>query len=129
VTYLDQILQLQLKDRGLTGIINHPSLGPHRVTEANERIGPMLSRLAERARQQGSLRAGLAGTDIVFLQLAMAAIMDATRGVAPELYRRYLAIFLDGLRAEAASPGPLPAPTPEQTQEVLSPSRPGRRRR
>ncbi len=133
VTYLEQILQLQVKDRGLTDIINHPSLGQHRVTEASERIGPVLNLLIERARRQGSLREGLAGTDIVFLQLALDAIIDATRDVAPGLYRRYLAIFLDGIRSEAAAPGPLPvpAPTEEQTQKALSPSRPppGERRR
>jgi AcrR family transcriptional regulator len=122
-TYLEQILQLQLKDRGLTGIINHPSLGQHRLTEAGERIGPVLNRLVDRARQQGSLREDLAGTDIVFLQLALDAIMNATRDVTPQLYRRYLAIFLDGIRAEAAGPLPFPAPTEEQTQQVLSPSR------
>jgi AcrR family transcriptional regulator len=128
VTYLEQILRLQLKDRGLTDIINHPSLGQHRVTEANERVGPILDQLVERARQQGSLRAGMAGTDIVFLQLALDAVINATRGVTPELYRRYLAIFLDGIRAVAVPPGPLPlpAPTAEETQQVLSPSRPHR---
>jgi AcrR family transcriptional regulator len=124
--YLEQILRLQLTDRGLTGIINHPSLGQHRLTEANERIGPVLNRLVDRARQQGSLREGLAGTDIVFLQLALDAIMDATREMTPQLYRRYLAIILDGIRAEAAGPDqlPVPAPTEQQTQQVLSPSRP-----
>jgi hypothetical protein len=115
-----------VKDRGLTGIINHPSLGQHRLTEANERIGPILNQLVDRARQQGSLRDGLTGTDIVFLQLALDAVITATRNVTPELYRRYLAIFVDGIRAEAAGPDPLPlpAPTEEQTQQVLSPSRP-----
>ena len=126
VTYLEQILRLQMTDRGLTGIINHPSLGQHRLTEASERIGPVLNRLVDRARQHGSLRDGLAGTDIVFLQLALDAIMNATREVTPQLYRRYLAIFLDGIRAQAVGPDPLPlpAPTEEQTQQVLSPSRP-----
>jgi AcrR family transcriptional regulator len=126
VTYLEQILQLQLRDRGLTGIINHPSLGQHRLAEAGERIGPVLDLLIEHADQAGCLRDGLAGTDIVFLQLALDAVMDATRSVTPELYRRYLAIFLDGIRARAGDPGPLPlpAPTAEQTQQILSPSRP-----
>ncbi len=126
VTYLEQILQLQLTDRGLTGIINHPSLGEHRLSEANERIGPILNQLVDRARQQGSVRDGLVGADIVYLQLALDAIMDATRHVTPQLYRRYLEIFLDGTRSEAAGrdPLPLPAPTEEQTQQVLSPSRP-----
>jgi hypothetical protein len=100
----------------LTGIINHPSLGQHRLTEANERIGPMLNRLVERS-PAGSLREGLVGTDIVFLQLAM----DATRDVTPELYRRYLAIFLDGIRAEAAGPDPLPLPAPTAEQTPAGP--------
>ena len=54
--------------------------------------------------------------------------MNATRDVTPELYRRYLAI-LDGIRAEAAGPGrlPVPAPTEEQTQQILSPNRARRR--
>lgn len=126
VTYIEQTLQLQVQDRGLTDIINNPSLGQHRLTEATDRIGPMLDRLVERARQHGSLREGLASTDLVFLQIALASVMDATRSVTPELYRRYLAIFLDGIRAEAegSDPLPLPPPTPEQTRQVLSPSRP-----
>jgi AcrR family transcriptional regulator len=126
VTYLEQILQLQLRDRGLTGIINHPSLSQYRLAEARERIGPVLDLLIEHADQAGRLRDGLAGTDIVFLQLALDAVMDATRSVTPELYRRYLAIFLDGIRARPGDPGPLPlpAPTAEQTQQILSPSRP-----
>ena len=91
-----------------------------------KRHWPVLNRLVDRARQQGSLREDLAGTDIVFVQLALAGIMNATREVNPELYRRYLAIFLDGIRAEAAGPGPLPVtePTAEHTQQILSPSRP-----
>jgi hypothetical protein len=75
------------------------------------------------ARQQGSLRHGLAGSDIVFLQLALDAIMNASRQVTPQLYRCYLAIFLNGIRAEAADLDPLPVPalTEGQSQEVLSP--------
>jgi hypothetical protein len=38
------------------------------------------------------------------IQLALTALMDTTRDVAPKLYRRYLTIFLDGLRSDR---GPL----------------------
>jgi hypothetical protein len=50
-----QVLQLRLKDRGLTGSSTTLPC-QHRVTEASERIGPMLDRLIECARHQG--RAG-----------------------------------------------------------------------
>ena len=36
------------------------------------------------------------GTDAIFIQLALAAVMESSRDVAPQLYCRYLAIFLDG---------------------------------
>jgi hypothetical protein len=34
--------------------------------------------------------------------------MDATRDVAPDAWRRHLALLLDGLRPEAARPLPVP---------------------
>ena len=40
----------------------------------------------------------------------LGAVMDRTREVEPELWRRYLGLVLDGLRPEAATPlavGPL----------------------
>jgi hypothetical protein len=36
--------------------------------------------------------------------------MDASRAVEPDLYRRYLTIFLDGIRADPRSFTTLPAP-------------------
>ena len=56
--------------------------------------------LFERAKQQGAVRPDLAQSDVIFMQVALSAIMDSSRAVAPDLYRRYLAIFLDGIRAD-----------------------------
>jgi hypothetical protein len=51
----------------------------------------------------------------------LSATIDAGHDVAPELWRRYLAIVLQGLRAEPAPPEPLPAPpvSPKQMDKVL----------
>lgn len=47
-----------------------------------------------------------------FIQVALAVLMDNnTRGIEPTLYRSYLTIFLDGIRAEPRAsrhPGPCP---------------------
>jgi hypothetical protein len=57
------------------------------------------------------------------------AVIDAGRDVAPDLWRRYLAIMLQGLRAQPATADPLPAAavTPEEMDAVLMAARkPGR---
>ena len=41
--------------------------------------------------------------------LMISAVADFAREVRPELWRRYLAIFLDGLRARPGDETPLPA--------------------
>jgi AcrR family transcriptional regulator len=121
-TFLEDTLRMQLEDRGLQDLLRNPHLGPHRIDEARDRIAPMIDTLVERAKAQGSLREDVEGTDAIFLQIALAAVMDSSRGVSPELYRRHLTIFLDGLRAIPGPRTPLPveALTVEQTHAVMS---------
>jgi hypothetical protein len=75
-----------------------------------------------RAKEQGTLRPDVEGTDAIFIQLALAAVMDNSRDVAPRLYRRYLAIFLDGLRADRGPLTPLPvgALSVDETQRIMT---------
>jgi hypothetical protein len=48
------------------------------------------------------------GTDLPMIQLAMTAMMDTTRQIEPMLYRRYLTIFLDGMRGDRGPISELP---------------------
>ena len=50
--------------------------------------------------------------------------MTRSRGAHPDLYRRYLHLMLDGLRAEPGTPTPLPvaALTSDQTHAVMGPT-------
>ena len=67
--------------------------------------------------------------DFGILQLMVGAVIDAGRDVAPELWKRYLAIMLQGLRAQPAPVEPLPgaAVTPEEMDAVLMAARHSRR--
>jgi AcrR family transcriptional regulator len=96
VTFLEQSLHMQFGDRGLTQIMNNPQLGHARVNET-------------RAQQQGVVRADLDQTDLFFMQMALSTVTDLTRALAPDLYRRYLTLFLDGIRADGGPPTPMPA--------------------
>jgi AcrR family transcriptional regulator len=105
-TFLEQSLRMQLEDRSLTQLLNNPQLSQHRINEARDRIAPLVNAIIDRAKTQGVLRPDADGTDAIFIQVALTAVMDSTRDVEPTLYRRYLTIFLDGMRADR---GPLTA--------------------
>jgi len=109
-------------DRGLNEIMNNPVLGDERVQEVRDRIAPIITELVAKAKQQGVVRPDFDQTDLIFMQLGLSAIIESTRDIAPELYRRYLTMFLDGIRTDrtAFTPLPTPALTAEQTHRVMT---------
>jgi AcrR family transcriptional regulator len=125
-TFLERSLEMQLEDRGLTELLNNPQLKQHRVNEARDRIAPLVNALVDRAKAQGVLRPDVEGTDAIFIQVALTGVMDSTRNVEPTLYRRYLTIFLDGMRADRGPLTVLPvaALNTEQTHAIMTPGSP-----
>lgn len=122
VTFLERTLRMQFGDRGLNQIMNNPALGDVRVADARDRIAPLIEAIVDRAREQGRVRPDLDQTDLVFAQVGLTAIMTSTRDVAPDLYRRYLALFLDAIRADRDVTTPLPVPpvTADQTHAAMT---------
>ena|ERR1700712_739325 len=110
LTFLQRDLHMRHGDRGLNEIMNNPLLGDARVTQVRDQIAPLITALVDKAQQQGVVRPDLDQTDLIFMQLALSAIMEKTRGISPDLYRRYLTFFLDGIRVRADAPTPLPVP-------------------
>jgi AcrR family transcriptional regulator len=122
VTFLERTLEMQFGDRGLTQIMNNPALGDARVSEARDRIAPLMTTLVERAKQQGVIRPDFNQTDLVFIQVALTAVIESSRAVSPELYHRYLTMLLDGIRTdrEAFTPLPAAALTANQTHIAMT---------
>ncbi len=131
LTFLERALHMRHGDRGLNEIMNNPVLGDARASEARDRIAPIITKLVAKAKKQGVVRKDLDQTDLIFMQLALSAIIDATREVQPDLYRRYLTFFLDGIRAQPSGFTALPVPplTANQTHVVMTRPRRTRRRR
>jgi hypothetical protein len=100
---------LQAADRGLKEIILGGPHGRDHVAAARRRIAPIVARLVARAQAQGALRRDIRVTDMPLLQLMVGAIIDVSRDVEPELWRRFLGLLLDGLRADRDEAHPLPA--------------------
>jgi len=126
--FLERSLQMQMEDRALTEILNNPQLGQHRVDEARDRIAPLVSAIIDRAREEGVLRSDFDSTDAIFIQVALAAVIDKTRGISPVLYRRYLMMFLDGIRSDKGTLSELPVPplSVDQTHRSMAPDQPRR---
>jgi hypothetical protein len=85
-----------------------------RAAELNETI-------VARTKAAGSLRPDVVVDDLSLIleQVSSIRLGDARR--THELRRRYLALFLDGLRAEGAEPLPGPPPAPHELASRWSP--------
>ena len=100
--FLRAALERQAKNRGLKELL----LGARMAEDSGctiagrERIEPIVTRLVERAQQDGSLRPDVAVTDMPLIQLMVGALVDYTRAVDPEVWRRLFTVVIDGLRAQ-----------------------------
>jgi AcrR family transcriptional regulator len=81
---------------------------------------PIVTAVFARAQADGHLRADVEPTDFPMLLRMFAGIAEATRDVRPDVWRRYLELVLDGLRADrsAVSPFTVPALAPEDVDRV-----------
>lgn len=113
--FLEQAVEHQVADRGLREVMAQTiSVDDHRMV-GRERLGPLLETVIDRAQADGMLRPDIAATD---LGMQLMLISSMTTASQPELWRRYLALFLDGLRARPdLAPLPLEPPPDEAMHE------------
>jgi AcrR family transcriptional regulator len=113
--FLEQAVERQVADRGLKEVMAQAiSVDDHRMV-GRERLGPILEVLVERAQTDGTLRPDVAMTDLGMQLMLISSMTTATQ---PDLWRRYLALFLDSLRARPdLAPLPLEPPPDEAMHE------------
>jgi AcrR family transcriptional regulator len=70
--------------------------------------------LFHNAQRQGAVRPDVELTDLMVIMYSLQQLVAATAGIAPDAWRRHLAIALDGLRPREAAPLPPVAITFEQ---------------
>jgi AcrR family transcriptional regulator len=81
-------------------------------------VTEVVDQLLKRAQASGAIRPDVEAQDILLLETAARQAGEALGGVAPELWRRYLDIVIDGLRTDGAHPLSQPAPTDAQWDAV-----------
>ena len=116
VTFMEKAAEAQTTDRGLREVLMgvHDSAEMERI---NEIISPLLTDLVERAKAAGTVRDEVDSTDVGVAVIMLCTVADVTGDVAPDLWRRYLPMLLDGLRAGSALP--VPALSPEEFRQAM----------
>jgi hypothetical protein len=119
--FFDRAVALHGSDRALKEIVFSTAHGQERVAQARDRMKPLVVPLVARAQAGGQLRQDFEVTDTPVIQLMLTAVIEYAGDVAPDVWRRYLAIVMDGLRAEAARTPLAPAAlSDDQLDGVMS---------
>ena len=104
---MEQTLGRQCVNRGLRDVLWDTSLSHERMAIVKQRIAPAITQLIERAQRDGYLRDDIVEADFPILELMISSVGYVTNDSAPELWRRYLTILLDGLVVKRDQPTPL----------------------
>jgi AcrR family transcriptional regulator len=119
--YFERALELQAADRGLKEVLFSATRGRERVGHARRALAPVVTKLVRRAVAAGVVRSDLETSDVPLINFMLNTVVDFGRDVEPELYRRYLAIVLDGLRPrDDVDPLPVDALNVTQFQDAMA---------
>ena len=97
-TFLEAATELQITSRGLKEIVFGSDQGTALAKRARARLDPLTERLVRRAQASGALRSDIVTSDVPLLQFIVSSVAELATPHAPELWRRYLALVIDGLR-------------------------------
>jgi AcrR family transcriptional regulator len=96
--FFERALALQAADRGLKDVLFSSGRGRERSNQARQQMAPVVGRLVRRAVEAGAVRSDMSTTDVPLINFMLNTLVDFGREVEPDLYKRYLAIVLDGLK-------------------------------
>jgi AcrR family transcriptional regulator len=106
--YLTGISELQAGDRGFNEVaargMDRSPAARLLITQAQAAVTEIFAR----AQQAGELRSDVTIDDLAFVVWGISRTVEMTASSSPELWRRHLALLLDGFRAAAAHPLPQP---------------------
>ena len=118
--FVQQMTELTATDRGLREVAFSRACCGGRVDAGRTRLEPVVTKLVERAQRDGYLRPEIRSTDVPLLGLMAGAVSEYSDGLSADLWRRYVAILLQGMRCQ---PGldrlPVDALTSDELQAAM----------
>jgi AcrR family transcriptional regulator len=112
VSYLEYAAGAMAGDTGLRQLMMFGTYDRDQVSYAGDRMRPVITRLVQRAQASGDLRGDFEATDVKMIAFMLASLAEYAAAVTPDVWRRYLAMLIDGLRPSRAAVSALPAPAP-----------------
>ncbi|MCM6776350.1 TetR/AcrR family transcriptional regulator [Nocardia sp. CDC159] len=97
-------------NRGFSEVMLELPDAMERFASVRSRIKPALEQLMNRAHAAGVLREGITGTDFFAMVNMVESMAAFSRPINPDTWRRYMAIVLDGVRADDMPRLPLTVP-------------------
>ena len=110
-------------DLGLRQLMMFGTYDSDQVCYARDRMRPVITRLVRRAQAAGDLRADFEATDVKMIAFMLGWVAEYAAAVTPRVWRRYLAMLLDGLRPsrDDVAALPVPAPSADELAELMRP--------
>lgn len=118
--YLYFYLGKHADDRALSEVVMTDLHGRGGLAAKKAKLRPYVLQLVQHAKDAGRVRADLDPTDVPMMLMMVVTVINASRPVAPELWRRQLRLILDGWEAQPGSALPQTQPAGvEQVQEIM----------
>ncbi|MCW2622002.1 MAG: TetR family transcriptional regulator [Frankiales bacterium] len=108
--FVERTLAMQVADRGLKELLACDDHDSPLMVRARDRLTPAVSELVQRTKDGGGLRHDVEVNDVVALTTLLS---PASTTEQPDLWRRYLTLVLDGMRASRTGITRLPLDAPD----------------
>jgi AcrR family transcriptional regulator len=96
--FATQMCEMTATDRGIREVAFSKICSGKRLDAARDRFVPLLSKLVERAQNDGYLRPEVSASDMPIFGLIAGTVSEYAGHVDADLWRRYVAILLEGVR-------------------------------
>ncbi|MEV8533215.1 helix-turn-helix domain-containing protein [Streptomyces sp. NPDC051211] len=120
--YLEAVFMLLAADRGINDLMTTPVEGVTSLDAVHVHNHQTMALLVDRAQRDGAMRPDVTVEDLLMSLATLGRSVPSLEAAGPpHAWRRQLALFLDGLRAETRPTSALPAPglTAEQLADIL----------
>ncbi|CAM4479546.1 TetR/AcrR family transcriptional regulator [Nocardia ninae] len=110
VEFFEYACRHMAKNRGFSEVMLELEDDIDRFVVVRDRIKPTVTAIVDRAREAGVLAPGIEPSDFFALIHMVDGIAEFARPVNPDVWQRYMAIVLNGVRAEGTPPQQLLVP-------------------
>ncbi|MFE6049339.1 TetR/AcrR family transcriptional regulator [Kitasatospora sp. NPDC056446] len=118
--YFTRIFALVAENRAVNDLVTAAVPTVPKLAEMSRHNAATVGRLVARAQQQGTMRTDVTTMDLLFMLGPLCRAVPAAEDLRPGLWRRHLALLLDGFRTPAQHPLPEQPIAEDQLQQMFA---------